>query len=356
MPGVSRAMSAGSSDRSTPRPPSGTSFDLAKYLRGLPIAVPDGSSTAHEEPAVAFIRQRDMYPVGEAVVSRQLAGGSAVHWTRTSRQSRRGGPPAGFTVVELLVVVAVIAVLLAILLPTLNQAKRKAQSVACASNLRRLHLASILFSQDNHGHLPRPHQAGDLSSNAAAARVCVWLHLRAGAAGHADFGDDKGVLWKYLAGGPAVREAVVSCPGDVGEAPMSAPVDERYPRNYSYSMNWLVAAPHDAARKSGGRAFLPGIRVSRVQRPAEKILWYEELAPNDSWNRTQLSLAEFPSARHGKHVNGNARLDPINPDYSDAGRGNFCFFDGHVESLSPQDVLNPRNSGLHRPLLPGDLE
>jgi prepilin-type N-terminal cleavage/methylation domain-containing protein/prepilin-type processing-associated H-X9-DG protein len=259
-----------------------------------------------------------------------------------------------FTLVELLVVIGIIAILVAILLPALNSARKKAQAVNCASNMRQLYLACLMFAQDSKGHLPRPHQVGDLSNNLPAAKVCVWLHLKPGAAGHADFADEGGVLWRYLSGGPAAREAVVMCPGDTGELPFGAPVSEQYPRNYSYSMNRLIIPKGDAARTAGGRAFLPGIRFESVQRPAEKIMWYEELAPNDTWNLTQLDLADSPSARHGVNQKGDARLDPYNPEYMSAGLGNFCFFDGHVVSMSPRDVLDPRNSKYHRPLVPGD--
>jgi prepilin-type N-terminal cleavage/methylation domain-containing protein len=70
-----------------------------------------------------------------------------------------------FTLVELLVVIGIIALLLSILLPSLNKARRNAESVACASNMRQLYLASAMFAGDNKGHLPRPYSAGELSSD-----------------------------------------------------------------------------------------------------------------------------------------------------------------------------------------------
>jgi prepilin-type N-terminal cleavage/methylation domain-containing protein/prepilin-type processing-associated H-X9-DG protein len=262
--------------------------------------------------------------------------------------------PRGFSLVELLVVVGIIGVLLAVLVPTLSQARKRAQAVGCTSSLRQLYVASLLFTHDHGGHLPRPHQASEMSSDPAAVKVCAWLQLRADAAGHADFADDAGVLWKYLEGGQARRQTVVTCPGDAGERPVGWPISDEYPRNFSYSMNWLIASATDAARSPSGTPFLIGIRFQCVQRPAEKIMWYEELAPNDTWNMTQFNLADLPASRHGLDPAGDPRRTLPNRAYTGGGRGNYCFFDGHVESMTPQQILDPRYSELHRPLIPGD--
>jgi prepilin-type N-terminal cleavage/methylation domain-containing protein/prepilin-type processing-associated H-X9-DG protein len=60
----------------------------------------------------------------------------------------------GFTLVELLVVMAVIAILAAMLLPVLSQARVQARSVSCVSNLRQLATASLMYAQDYDEALP----------------------------------------------------------------------------------------------------------------------------------------------------------------------------------------------------------
>lgn len=67
---------------------------------------------------------------------------------------RRNGTNRGFTLVELLVVIGIIALLISILLPALSHARRAAQTVACLSNLRQLGLYSQLYTQENNNVLP----------------------------------------------------------------------------------------------------------------------------------------------------------------------------------------------------------
>jgi len=60
----------------------------------------------------------------------------------------------GFTLVALLVIVAVVAILAAMLLPALASAKRKAQRINCVNNLKQCGLAFRIWSVDNHDQYP----------------------------------------------------------------------------------------------------------------------------------------------------------------------------------------------------------
>lgn len=64
------------------------------------------------------------------------------------RFARRRARAAGFTLVELLVVIAVIALLAALLLPALSRAKRAADSTVCKSNLRQIAIGLRLYVND----------------------------------------------------------------------------------------------------------------------------------------------------------------------------------------------------------------
>ena len=71
---------------------------------------------------------------------------------------------AGFTLVELLVVIAVIAILASLLLPALAQAKEKGRQTRCINSVRQQTLAVIMYADDHNGFLP-PTAYNDVTGN-----------------------------------------------------------------------------------------------------------------------------------------------------------------------------------------------
>lgn len=60
----------------------------------------------------------------------------------------------GFTLVELLVVISIIALLMGVLLPALQKARSQARKIVCANNLKQIFVGLTIFANDNGGQLP----------------------------------------------------------------------------------------------------------------------------------------------------------------------------------------------------------
>jgi len=59
----------------------------------------------------------------------------------------------GFTLIALLVVIAIIAILLAILMPALNRVREQGKRAVCLGHLRQLGLVWIMYADDNYGYI-----------------------------------------------------------------------------------------------------------------------------------------------------------------------------------------------------------
>lgn len=108
-----------------------------------------------------------------------------------------------FTLLELLVVVAVIGIVAGLLLPALQRGRQAAQASRCTTNLRQLGLAAIMYWDDHDGRTFRYRGPsvgdGDL----------FWFGwLERGAEGQRRFDAAQGVLFPYLVG-----RGVETCPG-----------------------------------------------------------------------------------------------------------------------------------------------
>jgi prepilin-type N-terminal cleavage/methylation domain-containing protein len=210
------------------------------------------------------------------------------HNNRLGRQIER----PGFTLLELMAVVATIAILAALLLPILSRAKIKAQRTACFSNLHQLGFAWTMYSTDNNSSLvpsfpgqPEVWVQGDMTKPAEA--------------GNADL-IKQGRLFHY-----SQSTSVYHCPTDRGQVFNGVSV----PTVRSYSMNCFMGVrdatlPPIPETANNYVSFFA--KESDLRRPSE--LWVlldeDERSINDGFFLTDPTAhmwIDFPAVSEHRH-------------------------------------------------------
>ena len=221
----------------------------------------------------------------------------------------RPEPTTAFTLVELLVVVAVIAILAGLLLPSLGKAKQAGAAAARSSNLRQLQLASLSYAQDHRDELP-PNSftfiVGD--TNTPALTNLSWAP--------GDVSRDTtpsnlmaGVIYPYLQ-----STAVYRCPADRSRI-FSPEAGHSVPRTRSYNLSvWLNCELE--------------LRSSRTVAEASRPSASEVFSFIDTHEQGIVD-ATFGIARNDEGYYGSRWVDQPADRHN---RGaNLAFVDGHVE-------------------------
>lgn len=110
-------------------------------------------------------------------------------------------PKSAFMLIEMLVTIAIIAIIAAILFPVFATAKKSAAKTSCASNLKQLAFAMLSYCDDNNGrYVPA---AADIYKSSPAGGHQRWHGYRE--SNRMDFDPTRGPLWRYVAGSGGIR-------------------------------------------------------------------------------------------------------------------------------------------------------
>lgn len=263
-----------------------------------------------------------------------------------SRRLRASGSRlGGFTLVELLVVIGIIAILVSILLPVLNKAREQAKSVTCMSNEKQIMTGFVMYVADHKGATPFFPGVGTTYPGTTPFKRSLGYYMDGAAGGDAKIRYDVGSFWPYLTNSlhytgipakgkattapPEVLYRVYNCPTDTDFRTVRlSSIDKTASFNRNFTYSWNRGLYCDPPHPLGDGAPLrwnndnPVSRISQIREPAHKIVLEEEHSPNDGW-----SFMGYP---------GNDLDDT--PGIRHTGRANYGFADGHVESLDPTDL------------------
>lgn len=159
-----------------------------------------------------------------------------------------------FTLIELLIVIAIIAILASLLLPALSQARERAKTTRCAGNLKQIGQALFLYNADYNDYMP-PHNGG---SGTGYAR---WQDFIIGYAGGPANSPVKAN--KYVLNGKPI--GVFACPS---AAPNAGPIEH-------YGINRYIA---ETSKATGGNQ-----NIRKVRKPTQRAAVLDALCYQSSY-------------------------------------------------------------------------
>ena len=219
----------------------------------------------------------------------------------------RSSPCTGFSLVEMLVVVAIIGLLAGLSVPAIGRAKAFSQQTACTSNLRTLQQATMTYASENDGLFPT---AIDPNNNFAITLACEG-YLGLSGAGY----------WERLASWQALSQRrapfALWCP-----AAEACEARAPYGNMATYCMNVNVGQDY---RVSSPR------KTTHVASPSKSALYMDGcFAPGSGYDVRVGESGRLPAAMHPPNLYKQSN----NPARS----ANVVFVDGHVEMRRIADI------------------
>jgi prepilin-type N-terminal cleavage/methylation domain-containing protein len=235
-----------------------------------------------------------------------------------------------FTLVELLIVIAILAVLLGLSMPALAKARRKSLLVQCGSNQRQLAIALILYANDNNGTFPKPGENFWFDD-------ADFMHWQTCPPYNRTIENSR--LWPYLKG----NTKVLLCPADDVAAHRNVwGVNPPLIYPFSYSLNTRICRLTDANGKRIKPSTGPSLKLNQVRRPSQVFLVADESegTMDDGCLAWQPELGagyNMPSIRHDRPLEQDD--DPLTHSCL------MAFADCHVEMITRREFFDP--SGKH---------
>ncbi len=231
-----------------------------------------------------------------------------------------------FTLIELLIVIAVIAILASLLLPALNKARARARAINCVANLRQCGMALIQYADEANGFVVKHFTQADDGS------LIHWYSVLLG--------------WKYSADGRKTLLGSGNYLGGNGESITCCPTMKKPPKGYygygfaeyKYSGNW--SSGEKVVEDIGNIAVYLNsqnkfVRISGALRPAATVIVADSgyLAYDSNYQ----SSCCYRSFKHNEaELNGGVML-------RHSGQANSLFIDGHVAGLNKGELGETAN-------------
>jgi len=243
--------------------------------------------------------------------------------------TRHANPPAAFTLIELAVVVAIIAILAVLASGPLTRMREKSQAAKCAANLKAIGAATGMYLAENNGFLPAVYNAASPGSGGSSGdNNPAWYWNLAPYLGVARWD----TVTQYLGpqGGRVAGPNVFTCPAHGSKEAQPIKFPSLIPVSYAFS-TLLSSAPVIA---SNSTQTTRRYSIAMIKSPSKKI-WL-----SDSPHPTSLNVS---IARWAVDASDSYAW-PRQAFTRHAGSGNALFFDGHVESIAYTNIASSNSS------------